>query len=117
MTYDSNNVFAKILRHEIPNKTVYEDDFVLAFHDINPKAKIHVLVIPKGEYINFQDMLDHAPQKELDGFLRGIFATVKALNLTDGYRLVFNTGRDAGQEVPHLHAHILAGEKLSPDHL
>ncbi|MBQ4472096.1 MAG: HIT domain-containing protein [Alphaproteobacteria bacterium] len=117
MTYDSNNVFAKILRHEIPNKTVYEDDFVLAFYDINPKAKIHVLVIPKGEYINFQDMLDHASQNEIDGFLKGIFATIKALNLTDGYRLVFNTGRDAGQEVPHLHAHILAGEKLSADHL
>jgi len=117
MSYDPNNVFAKILRHEIPNKTVYEDEFVLAFYDINPKAKIHVLVIPKGSYVNFQDLLDHASPAEIDGFLKGIFATVKTLNLSDGYRLVFNTGKDAGQEVPHLHAHILAGEKLSVDHL
>ena len=117
MSYDSNNVFAKILRHEIPNTTVYEDEFVLAFNDINPKAKIHVLVIPKGSYVNFQDLLEHAPQPEIDGFLKGIFATIKVLNLTDGYRLVFNTGKNAGQEVPHLHAHILAGEKLSVDRL
>lgn len=112
MSYDPNNVFAKILRHEIPNKTVYEDEFVLAFYDINPKAKIHVLVIPRGPYIDFQDLLDHAPQAEIDGFLKGILATTKTLNLENGYRLVLNTGKDSGQEVPHLHAHILAGEKL-----
>lgn len=117
MSYDTNNVFAKILRHEIPNKTVYEDNFVLSFYDIAPKAKIHVLVIPKGAYINLQDMLSNAPQDEIHGFFNGIMATVSALNLSDGYRLVFNTGKDAGQEVPHLHAHILAGEKLSVDHL
>jgi len=117
MSYDSNNVFAKILRHEIPNTTVYEDSFVLAFKDINPKAKIHVLVIPKGAYVNFQDLLDHAPQAEIDGFLKGILATIKTLNLEDGYRLVFNTGKNSGQEVPHLHAHILGGEQLSIDHL
>lgn len=117
MSYDTNNVFAKILRHEIPNATVYEDDSVLAFKDINPKAKIHVLVIPKGAYVDFQDMMDHAPQTEIDGFLKGILATVHALNLTNGYRLVLNTGKDSGQEVPHLHAHILVGEKLSVDQL
>ena len=117
MSYDTNNVFAKILRHEIPNATVYEDNFVLAFKDINPKAKIHVLVIPKGAYVDFQDLLDHASQEEINGFLNGILATVKTLNLPNGYRLVLNTGKDSGQEVPHLHAHILAGEKLSVDRL
>ncbi len=117
MSYDTNNVFAKILRHEIPSATVYEDEFVLAFNDINPKAKIHVLVIPKGAYVDFQDLLDHATQPEIDGFLKGILATVRTLNLANGYRLVLNTGKDSGQEVPHLHAHILAGEKLSVNHL
>ena len=112
MAYDNNNVFAKILRHEIPNKTVYENDYVLSFYDINPKAKIHVLVIPKGSYVDFQDLIDHASPDEINGFLKGILFTVQALELTDGYRLVFNTGKDSGQEVPHLHAHILAGEKL-----
>ena len=112
MSYDESNVFAKILRHEIPNKTVYEDDFVLSFYDIAPKAKVHVLVIPKGKYVDFQDMIAHASQEEINGFLNGIIATTKALNLSNGYRLVFNTGKDSGQEVPHLHTHILAGEKL-----
>ena len=117
MSYDTNNVFAKILRHEIPNKTVYEDDFVLAFYDIAPKAKIHVLVIPKGPYTDLKDMILKAPQEEINGFFNGILATVSTLNVSNGYRLVFNTGKDSGQEVPHLHAHILAGEKLSVDHL
>ncbi len=114
MSYDTNNVFAKILRGEIPNKTIYEDDFVLAFYDIAPKAKIHALVLPKGAYVDFQDLITHASQAEVNGFLKGILATVHALGLEEnGYRLVFNTGKDSGQEVPHLHAHILAGEKLS----
>jgi len=117
MPYDTNNVFAKILRHEIPNKTVYENEFVLSFYDIAPKAKVHVLVIPKGSYVDFQDFIDHAPQNEIDGFFQGILSTVQTLQLTNGYRLVINTGKDSGQEVPHLHAHILAGEKLSVDHL
>ena len=117
MTYDTNNVFAKILRKEIPNKTVYEDEFVLAFYDIAPKAKIHVLVIPKGAYIDFQDFIEHASQTEQKGFFQGILMTAKTLNLTNGHRLVINTGKDSGQEVPHFHVHILAGEKLSVDHL
>ena len=112
MSYDTNNVFAKILRHEIPNKAVYEDNCVLSFYDIAPKAKIHVLVIPKGSYVDFQDLITHAPQDEINGFLNGILATIKALNIESGYRLIFNTGKDSGQEVPHLHAHILAGEDL-----
>ena len=113
MTYDTNNVFAKILRKEIPNKTVYEDEYVLAFYDINPKAKIHVLVIPKGSYIDFQDFIQHATESEKTGFFNGILKTVHTLNLEQsGYRMIFNTGKDSGQEVPHLHAHILAGQKL-----
>ena len=114
MSYDTNNVFAKILRHEIPNKTIFENESVLAFYDINPKAKIHALVIPKGKYVDFPDMVQHASSEEVNAFLHGILETVAALGLTEaGYRLVFNTGRNSGQEVPHLHAHILGGEKLS----
>lgn len=114
MSYDSNNVFAKILRKEIPNQTIFENDFVLAFYDIAPKAKIHALVIPKGAYIDFKDMMTYAPQEEINGFLQGILETVRVLGIEqEGYRLVMNTGKNSGQEVPHLHAHILAGEKLS----
>jgi diadenosine tetraphosphate (Ap4A) HIT family hydrolase len=114
MSYDSNNVFAKILRKEIPNKTIFENDFVLAFYDIAPKAKIHALVIPKGAYIDFKDMMTCASQEEINGFLQGILETVRVLGIEqEGYRLVMNTGKNSGQEVPHLHAHILAGEKLS----
>ena len=117
MTSDTNNVFAKILRGEIPNRTIYEDDFVLSFYDINPKAKIHALVIPKGAYINLQDFILHASKQEQEGFWQGLLTVVNKLGLeAAGYRLIFNTGRDSGQEVPHLHAHILAGPKLC-DHL
>ncbi|MBP5344117.1 MAG: histidine triad nucleotide-binding protein [Alphaproteobacteria bacterium] len=114
MSYDVNNVFAKILRKEIPCKSIYEDDRVLSFYDINPKAKIHALVVVKGAYQDFSDFTTHATPEEMQGFLHGILATVEALNLTqDGYRLVLNTGKNSGQEVPHLHAHILGGEPLS----
>ena len=118
MTYDSNNVFAKILRKEIPCKKIYEDDQVLSFYDINPKAKIHALVITKGSYQNFQELITMGKPQEIQGFLTGILSVVKTLNLdADGYRIVMNTGTNSGQEVPHLHAHILGGEKLSCDHL
>ena len=114
MSYDSNNVFAKILRKEIPCKGIYEDQSVLAFYDINPKATIHALVITKAAYQNFSDLITNGKPDEINGFLTGILATVKALNLDqDGYRIVMNTGKNSGQEVPHLHAHILGGEKLS----
>jgi len=113
MSYDSNNVFARILRKEIPCKSIYEDQNVLAFYDINPKAKIHALVIIKAEYQNFSELITRGTPTEIQGFLNGILATVHALNLDeDGYRLVMNTGKNSGQEVPHLHAHILGGEPL-----
>jgi len=113
MSYDMNNVFAKILRKEIPCKSIYEDEYVLAFYDINPKAKVHALVVVKGAYTDFSDLISHATATEIQGFLRGILATVDALKLgQDGYRLVMNTGKNSGQEVPHLHAHILGGEPL-----
>ena len=116
MTYDPNNVFARILRQEIPCNKIYEDESVLAFYDINPKAKIHALVVTKGAYQDFNDLITHGKPEEINGFLTGILATVKALNLeTAGYRLVMNTGKDSGQEVPHLHAHILGGEPLGPN--
>ena len=113
MSYDSNNVFAKILRKEIPCKAIYEDEKVLSIYDINPKAKIHALVLVKGAYLDFQDLVNHGTPDEINGFLHGILATVHALNLDeDGYRIVMNTGKNSGQEVPHLHAHILGGEPL-----
>lgn len=113
MPYDSNNVFAKILRKEIPCKSIYEDKHVLSFYDINPKAKIHALVVIKGAYVDFADLVTHGKTEEIQGFLNGILATVDALHLSqDGYRLVMNTGKNSGQEVPHLHAHILGGEPL-----
>ena len=113
MSYDLNNVFAKILRKEIPCKSIYEDTHVLSFYDINPKAKVHALVIVKGNYIDFTDLITHGTAEEIQGFLKGILATVDALHLNqEGYRLVMNTGKNSGQEVPHLHAHILGGEPL-----
>lgn len=113
--YDDNNIFAKILRGEIPSKTVYEDDFALAFHDINAQAPTHVLVIPKGKYVSFADFSDHAPDALIAGFIRAVGKVAKDLGLEDnGYRLLANAGHDAHQEVPHLHIHILAGRKLGP---
>lgn len=118
MNYDANNVFAKILRGEIPCKKIYEDENVLAFYDINPKAKIHALVITKGMYVNFQDFVEHSSNKEITDFFRAILHVANLLGLKqDGYRLVMNTGKNAGQEVPHLHAHILGGELLPTDRI
>lgn len=115
MAYDKNNVFAKILRGEIPAKKIYEDEFALAFPDINPKASIHVLVIPKGEY---QDWISFAGKAEPDfvaGFARAVALVAKQLCLdSKGYRILVNNGADAGQEVPHLHIHLLGGEPLGP---
>lgn len=116
--YDANNVFAKILRGEIPCNKIYEDEKVLAFYDINPKAKVHALVITKGMYTNFQDFLEHSSDKEITDFFRAIVRVVNMLGLKeDGYRIVMNTGKNSGQEVPHLHAHILGGEALPTDSL
>ncbi len=115
MTYDPNNIFAKILRGEIPCKKVYEDDHALSFHDINPQAPTHVLVIPKGEYVSMMDFTAHAPADLQTGFLRAVGETARVLDLeTDGYRVIANAGPHSHQEVPHLHFHILGGKPLGP---
>ena len=106
MSYDKNNIFAKILRGEIPCKKVYENDHVLAFHDINPQKKVHVLVIPKGEYDDLDDFNDKASDKAVTHVANLMGSKDK------GYRALTNIGSDGGQEVPHLHYHIFAGEKI-----
>ena len=111
--YDHNNIFAKILRGEIPCTRVYEDEFVLAFKDINPQATIHALVIPKGAYIDMNDFSANAKSDEIEGLIRGLGKVADILGVsTSGYRYLGNNGRDGGQEVPHLHFHIFGGEKL-----
>jgi diadenosine tetraphosphate (Ap4A) HIT family hydrolase len=114
-TYDDTNIFARILRGEIPCRKVHEDPWSLAFHDINPLAPTHVLVIPKGPYISMADFTAHASDAEIAGFLRAVGHVARTLGLeTPGYRLLANTGEHAGQEVPHLHIHLLAGRPLGP---
>lgn len=111
--YDTENIFAKILREEIPCDKVYENEFALAFNDITPQAPVHVLVIPKGEYISFDDFTTKASSEELAGFYRAVQAVAEQLNLQqDGYRIISNIGKNARQEVPHYHQHILAGRDL-----
>lgn len=113
MAYDPNNIFARILRGEIPNKTVYEDDYALAFHDINPQAPTHVLVIPKGAYVSFADFSAEASDAEIAGFVRAVGKVARDLGVeAPGYRVLANNGRDAHQEVPHLHVHVFAGTDL-----
>lgn len=113
MSYDTNNIFAKVLRGEIPCNKVYEDEFSLAFHDINPQAPIHVLVIPKGEYVSMVDFSANAPDKLVVGFFRAVGIVAKQLGLEEnGYRTLANIGEHGGQEVPHLHMHIFGGKKL-----
>ncbi len=115
MAYDANNVFARILRGELPCKKVYEDDHVLAFHDINPQTAVHVLVIPRGAYVSLDDFAEKASEAEIAGFVRGIGRTARALGLEkDGYRVLANCGANAHQEVPHLHAHIFGGQDVGP---
>ncbi len=112
--YDSNNIFAKIIRGEIPSKKVYEDAKVLAFHDISHAAPIHVLVVPKGEYISFADFTSKAGAEEIVDFFRKVREIAESLGLSEsGYRLITNNGSDASQTVPHFHVHILGGKKLS----
>ena len=117
MNYNKNNIFAKILRDEIPCKKIYEDEFVLAFHDISPQKKVHALVIPKGEYVNLDDFLSKASEKEIAGLIRGIGTVAKKIGVSDvvkggGYRALVNVGENGGQEVLHLHFHIFGGEKI-----
>tara|TARA_Y100000992_G_scaffold172654_1_gene116342 strand:- start:888 stop:1244 length:357 start_codon:yes stop_codon:yes gene_type:complete len=113
MPYDKNNIFAKILRGEIPCKKIFENEYVLSFHDINPQKKIHALVIPKGEYIDLDDFNKKASDKEITEFYRAVSHVSSLLGIKNkGYRVLSNIGSDGGQEVPHLHFHIFAGEKI-----
>ena len=115
MAYDPNNVFARILRGELPNRTVHEDEHVLAFHDINPLAPTHILVIPKGPYVSWDDFSRRASDAEIAGFVRAVGKVARDEGLVaPGYRLLANVGTDGGQEVPHLHVHIFAGRGLGP---
>lgn len=111
--YDDSNIFAKILRGEIPNRTVYEDDTVLAFHDINPQAPVHILVIPKGRYVSWDDFTATATDAEITGFIRAVGHVARAAGLpAPGYRLLSNIGGHGHQEVPHLHVHIFGGAQM-----
>ena len=111
--YDETNIFARILRGEIPSRNVYEDQWVLAFHDINPLAPTHVLVIPKGKFVSFADFSANASTDEIAGLMRAVGKVAKDLGLeTQGYRLLANMGEHSGQEVPHFHVHLFAGRPL-----
>ena len=117
MIYDKNNIFAKILRGEIPCKKIYEDKYVLAFYDINPQKKVHALVISKGEYVDLDDFSLKASAKEISGLIKGISLVAKKLGVSEevkggGYRSLVNVGENGGQEIPHLHFHIFGGEKV-----
>ncbi len=114
-TYDDNNVFAKILRGQIPCQKIFEDDNVLAFNDISPQAPVHILVIPKGSYISIDDFGANASAEEIKAFYAAVAKIVADKNLkADGFRVIANTGLNGGQEVPHFHVHILGGRKLGP---
>ena len=113
--YDDNNIFARILRGEIPSRKVYEDEHALAFHDINPQAPHHVLVIPKGRYVSWDDFSATASDAEIAGFIRAVGQVAREAGMVEpGYRLLANIGPDSHQEVPHLHVHIFAGRPLGP---
>lgn len=115
MSYDTNNIFAKIIRGEIPCNKVYEDEAVLAFHDIHPKAPVHVLVLPKNPYISFDDFGEKAPAEEVKAFFQAASHIARDLGLAEkGYRLIANHKAYAGQEVFHFHLHILGGCPLGP---
>lgn len=111
--YDSNNIFAKILRGEIPCREVYRDEWALAFHDINPQAPLHILVIPTGPYVSWADFSEKASAEEIAGFVRAVGHVARKQGLVEpGYRLLANIGQNAHQEVPHLHVHIFGGRKM-----
>ncbi|HEX8223598.1 MAG TPA: histidine triad nucleotide-binding protein [Allosphingosinicella sp.] len=113
--YDDSNIFARILRGEIPAKTVYEDEHALAFHDINPQAPVHILVIPTGAYVSWDDFSERASAEEIAGFVRAVGRVARDQGLVEpGYRLLANVGMNSGQEVPHLHVHLFGGGRLGP---
>ena len=117
MSYDRNNIFAKILRGEIPCKKNYENEYILSFYDINPQKKVHALVVPRGEYIDLDDFSSRASEKEISELIKGISFVAKKLGISlydngKGYRSLVNIGENGGQEVPHLHFHLFGGEKV-----
>ena len=113
--YDPANIFARILRNEIPCRKVYEDEHALAFHDINPQAPTHILVIPKGPYVSWDDFSEKGSADEIAGFVRAVGRIARDEGLVaPGYRLLANVGPNSGQEVPHLHVHIFGGGPLGP---
>ena len=115
MAYDPKNVFARILRGELPCRKLYEDEWALAFHDINPLAPVHVLVIPKGQYVSMADFGAQASAEEVAGLFRAVAKAAGEAGLVEGgYRILANTGTNAHQEVPHLHVHIFGGAPLGP---
>lgn len=115
LPYDDQNIFAKILRGEIPSRKVYEDDWALAFHDINPQAPHHILVIPKGRYVSWDDFSAKAQSEEIAGFVRAVGTVAREAGFVEpGYRLLANIGQHGHQEVPHLHVHVFAGQPLGP---
>jgi diadenosine tetraphosphate (Ap4A) HIT family hydrolase len=115
LPYDDQNIFARILRGEIPSMKVYEDEHALAFHDIAPHAPVHILVVPKGPYVSWDDFSAKATDAEIGGFVRAIGQVARDNDLVaSGYRLLANIGADGGQEVPHLHVHLFGGRSLGP---
>ncbi len=117
MSYDRNNIFAKILRGEILCKKIYENEYILSFYDINPQKKVHALVVPRGEYIDLDDFSSRASEKEISELIKGISFVAKKLGISlydngKGYRSLVNIGENGGQEVPHLHFHLFGGEKV-----
>jgi diadenosine tetraphosphate (Ap4A) HIT family hydrolase len=115
LPYDESNIFARILRGEIPCSKIHEDEHALAFQDINPQAPVHILVVPKGPYVSWDDFSARASETEIAGFVRAVGAVARAQGLVEpGYRLLANVGMDGGQEVPHLHVHIFGGRIMGP---
>ena len=115
MAYDKNNIFAKILRGEIPCKTLDEDEYTLSFADINPQAPVHILVIPKGAYTDWSDFSVHASVKEISAFVTAVGRVAELTGISEtGYRVISNIGPDSHQEVPHLHMHVLGGTQIGP---
>ena len=113
MAYDNNNIFARILRGDLPCKKVYEDEHALAFHDINPQAPVHILVVPKGRYVSWDDFSAKASDTEIAGFVRAVGTVAREQGLVEpGYRMLANVGQHGHQEVPHLHVHLFGGRQF-----
>lgn len=115
LPYDDNNIFARILRGDLPSNPVYDDEYAFAFHDINPQAPLHILVIPKGPYVSWDDFSAKASDAEIAGFIRAVGHVARENKLVEpGYRLLANIGQHGGQEVPHLHVHLFGGQSMGP---